>query len=44
MVEAGTASLRIPRDYNAAADFVDRHVAEGRSSKQAFRDGTRVLT
>jgi 4-hydroxybenzoate-CoA ligase len=33
-----------PRQYNAAADMVDRHVAEGRGAKAAFVDLTRTLT
>ena len=32
------------RDYNAAVDFVDRHVAEGRGEKIAFIDPSRDLT
>jgi benzoate-CoA ligase family protein len=28
----------MPRDYNAAVDFIDRHLAEGRSNKIAVRD------
>jgi 4-hydroxybenzoate-CoA ligase len=32
------------RDYNAAVDFVDRHVAEGRGEKTAFVDPSRNLT
>jgi 4-hydroxybenzoate-CoA ligase len=32
------------RDYNAAVDFVDRHVAEGRGDKTAFIDSSRNLT
>lgn len=32
------------RDYNAAVDFVDRHVAEGRGDKTAFADTARNLT
>src|SRR3974377_2151326 len=32
------------RDYNAAVDFVDRHVAEGRGDKIAFIDPSRNLT
>ena len=32
------------RDYNAAVDFVDRNVAEGRSDKTAFIDSSRNLT
>jgi len=30
--------VTIPRDYNAAVDFVDRHLAEGRGDKVAFID------
>jgi len=32
------------RDYNAAVEFVDRHVAEGRSEKIAYIDPSRNLT
>jgi len=32
------------RDYNAAADFVDRNVSEGRGEKTAFIDPSRNLT
>ncbi len=32
------------RDYNAAVDFVDRNVAEGRGQKTAFSDPARNLT
>ncbi len=32
------------QDYNAAVDFVDRHVAEGRGDKTAFIDPSRNLT
>ena len=32
------------RDYNAAVDFVDRNVAEGRGEKTAFIDPARNLT
>ena len=32
------------RSYNAAVDFVDRNVAEGRGGKTAFRDPCRSLT
>lgn len=36
---AGTpASFSVPRDYNAAADFIDRHLAEGRAGKTAVID------
>jgi benzoate-CoA ligase family protein len=36
--------LSIPRDYNAAVDFVDRHIDEGRGEKIAFIDDTTELT
>src|SRR5258706_5049859 len=36
--------LDIPRVYNAAVDFVDRHLAEGRGAKVAFLDDTTELT
>ena len=32
------------RDYNAAVDFVDRNVAEGRGSKTACIDPSRNIT
>jgi 4-hydroxybenzoate-CoA ligase len=32
------------REYNAAVDFVDRNVAEGRGGKPAFIDSTRTIT
>jgi hypothetical protein len=32
------------RDYNAAVDFVDRNVAEGRGDKTAFIDPSRNPT
>ncbi len=32
------------RDYNAAVDFVDRNVSEGRGDKTAFIDASRHLT
>src|SRR6266545_4775238 len=32
------------RQYNAAADFVDRHVHEGRGGKTAFIDPSRNIT
>ncbi len=37
-------SMTALRDYNAAVDFVDRHVAEGRGDKVAFIDPSRNLT
>ncbi len=33
-----------PREYNAAVDFVDRNVEEGRGDKPAFIDTERTLT
>src|SRR6185436_6357864 len=36
--------IHIPREYNAATDFIDRHLEEGRGAKQALRDDTRSLT
>jgi len=37
--------IRIPSGpYNAAQDFIDRHVAEGRGTRTAFIDGTRSIT
>ena len=34
----------VPREYNAALDFVDRHLGEGRAAKVAFVDDHRALT
>jgi benzoate-CoA ligase family protein len=34
----------LPRPFNAAAFFVDRHVAEGRGRRTAFRHAGRALT
>ena len=36
--------MTILRDYNAAVDFVDRNVAEGRGLKTAFIDPSRHIT
>ncbi len=36
--------MEFPRDYNAATDFVDRNVEEGRGDKTAFIDPERSLT
>lgn len=36
--------MEFPRDYNAATDFVDRNVEEGRADKAAFIDPERALT
>jgi 4-hydroxybenzoate-CoA ligase/benzoate-CoA ligase len=37
-------SATLPREYNAATHFVDRHLAEGRSARRAFTDDARSLT
>jgi benzoate-CoA ligase len=37
-------TIDVPRAYNAAVDFVDRHLAEGRGAKVAFVDDTTELT
>jgi len=36
--------VHVPRSYNAAVDFVDRHVAEGRGHKLAFVEDGRTTT
>jgi 4-hydroxybenzoate-CoA ligase len=36
--------MAMDRDYNAAVDFVDRHVAEGRGNKAAFIDPSREIS
>jgi benzoate-CoA ligase len=36
--------LDVPREYNAASDFVDRHLDEGRGDKVAFLDDAGSLT
>jgi benzoate-CoA ligase family protein len=36
--------VQVPRSYNAAVDFVDRHVAEGRGQKIAFVEEGRTTT
>jgi benzoate-CoA ligase family protein len=35
--------VAVPREYNAAVDFVDRHVAQGRGDKIAFVDDAGAL-
>lgn len=40
----GATSLDFPREYNAAVDFVDRNVDEGRGDKVAFIDPRRQVT
>ena len=32
------------RPYNAVADFVDSHIAQGRADKAAYIDSERTLT
>ena len=46
VVDRGTSPprLSIPRVYNAAVDFVDRHLDEGRAAKVAFIDDATSLT
>jgi 4-hydroxybenzoate-CoA ligase len=41
---ARTQKMTALRDYNAAVDFVDRNVAEGRGDKTAFIDPSRNVT
>ncbi len=36
--EAMSPALRLPTEYNAAVDFIDRHVNEGRGAKTAVID------
>jgi benzoate-CoA ligase family protein len=36
--------VQVPRSYNAAVDFVDRHVTEGRGHKLAFVEDGRTTT
>lgn len=44
MSNPATARSSIPNDYNAATDFVDRNVAEGRTNKTAFIDPAQTLS
>src|SRR5690242_7819045 len=37
-------SISLPDEFNAAAHFVDRHIAEGRGSKVAFECGDSQLS
>lgn len=39
-----TAAVEVPERFNAAAHFLDRHVAEGRGDRIAFRFDGRALT
>jgi 4-hydroxybenzoate-CoA ligase len=36
--------MDVERNYNAAVDFIDRNVAEGRGNKAAFVDGSRAIS
>jgi len=36
--------MGVDRDYNAAVDFIDRHVAEDRGNKAAFVDPARAIS
>jgi len=42
--QASPAELRIPREYNAASDLIDRNVLEGRGRKVALREAGRQTT
>src|SRR5262249_26116112 len=42
--QAPQQNLRIPREYNAASDFIDRNVLEGRGNKLALREAGRQTT
>ena len=42
--EDGPPHVTVPRLYNAAVDFVDRHVAEGRGDRVAFVEDARTTT
>src|SRR5262249_3084277 len=44
MPEPALSDLRIPREYNAAVDLIDRNVAEGRGSKPAVLEPGSILT
>ena len=39
-----TAAIEVPERFNAAAHFLDRHVAEGRGGRTAFRFDGRAVT
>jgi 4-hydroxybenzoate-CoA ligase len=36
--------MALDRDYNAAVDFIDRHITEGRGNKAAFVDPSREIS
>jgi benzoate-CoA ligase family protein len=42
--DEGVPQLRFPEPYNAAQDFIDRHLALGRSNKAAIRTLQREVT
>jgi benzoate-CoA ligase len=42
--EALPKATSLPREYNAAVDFIDRHLDEGRGLKVALRDDSTALT
>ncbi len=44
LADTGKAAMKFPRQYNAANEFVDRNVSNGRGAKVAFVDGERTLT
>lgn len=44
MTDAQALWAKIPRDYNAVTDFVDRNIDEGRRNKAAFIDDHDTLT
>jgi benzoate-CoA ligase family protein len=39
-----TAAIEVPERFNAAAHFLDRHIAEGRGGRAAFRFAGRAVT
>ena len=39
-LSATPPTVDVPRDYNAAVDFIDRHLEQGRSDKVAILDET----
>lgn len=41
---ASPPEVRVPRAYNAASDFIDRHIAEGRGERVAFIDDREKVT
>ena len=41
---AHAPTVHVPRVYNAAVDFIDRHITEGRGSKLAYLEEGRLTT